>query len=57
MSSQQPVEVPRWLDLIVLPLFNLALAFAVSALVLLAIGQSPLQVLALLIKGDRKSVV
>ena len=49
--SQHQVEVPRWIDLVVLPLFNLALAFAVSALVLLAIGQSPTQVLALLLKG------
>jgi simple sugar transport system permease protein len=49
--SQHQVEIPRWIDLIVLPLFNLALAFAVSALVLLAIGQSPTQVLALLLKG------
>jgi simple sugar transport system permease protein len=44
-------EAPRWLDLVVLPLFNLALAFAVSAVVLVAIGQSPLQVLLLLVKG------
>jgi simple sugar transport system permease protein len=44
-------DVPRWLDLVVLPLFNLALAFAVSAVVLVAIGQSPLQVLVLLVKG------
>jgi general nucleoside transport system permease protein len=47
----QPIELPRWLDLVVLPLFNLAMAFAVSALVLLAIGQDPLQVLVLLVKG------
>jgi simple sugar transport system permease protein len=51
MSSQQAIEVPRWIDLVVLPLFNLALAFAVSAIVLVAIGQSPAQVLALLVKG------
>ncbi len=51
MSSQTPVEIPRWIDLVVLPLFNLALAFAVSAIVLLAIGQSPWQVLSLLVKG------
>jgi len=50
MSAHQ-VDVPRWIDLVVLPLFNLMLAFFVSALVLLAIGQSPLQVLALLVKG------
>jgi general nucleoside transport system permease protein len=51
MTSHAPIEVPRWIDLVVLPLFNLALAFAVSAIVLVAIGQSPLQVLALLVKG------
>ncbi len=51
MSSQAPIEIPRWIDFVVLPLFNLALAFAVSAIVLVAIGQSPLQVLTLLIKG------
>jgi ABC-type uncharacterized transport system permease subunit len=47
----RPVELPRWLDLVVLPMVNLAMAFAVSALVLLAVGQDPLQVLALLVKG------
>jgi general nucleoside transport system permease protein len=51
MSSHAPIEIPRWIDLVVLPLFNLALAFAVSAVVLVAIGQSPLQVLTLLGKG------
>jgi general nucleoside transport system permease protein len=51
MNSSQPIEIPRWIDLVVLPLFNLALAFAVSALVLVAIGQSPWQVLTLLLKG------
>jgi general nucleoside transport system permease protein len=51
MSSSTPVEIPRWIDLVILPLFNLALAFAVSAVVLVAIGQSPWQVLTLLIKG------
>ena len=49
--SSPPTEIPRGIDLVVLPLFNLALAFAVSALLLLAIGQSPLQVLSLLVKG------
>ncbi|HET9977216.1 MAG TPA: ABC transporter permease [Burkholderiaceae bacterium] len=49
--SQHQVEVPRWIDLVVLPLFNLLLAFLVSAIVLLAIDQSPPQVLGLLVKG------
>ena len=46
-----PVEMPRWLDLIVLPLFNLALALFACGIVVLIVGQSPGQVLALLIKG------
>ena len=49
MSSGQ--ELPRWLDLVVLPLFNLALALLVCGIVVLVIGQDPLQVLALLVKG------
>ena len=47
----RPLDLPRWIDLGVLPLVNLALAFSVSALVLLAIGQNPAQVLVLLVKG------
>jgi len=47
----RPIELPRWLDLFVLPLVNLAMAFAVSAVVLVTIGQDPVQVLALLVKG------
>ena len=47
----QALTLPRWLDLIVLPLVNLTLAFAVSAVVLVAIGQDPVQVLVLLVKG------
>jgi ABC-type uncharacterized transport system permease subunit len=51
VSSQTQIEVPRWIDLVVLPLFNLMLAFLVSAVVLLVAGHSPLQVLTLLLKG------
>ena len=47
----QPVELPRWMDLVLLPAVNLALAFIVSAIVLLVIGQDPVQVLGLLVKG------
>ena len=47
----RPIELPRLLDLVVLPMVNLAMAFAVSAVVLVAIGQDPVQVLALLAKG------
>src|SRR5512139_27578 len=44
-------ELPRWLDLVVLPLFNLAMALAVCGIVVLVIGLDPWQVLALLVKG------
>ena len=47
----QALALPRWLDLIDLPLVNLTLAFAVSAVVLVAVGQDPVQVLVLLVKG------
>jgi len=49
MSSAR--DLPRWLDLVVLPLFNLMLALAVCGVVVRAIGLDPLQVLALLVKG------
>ncbi|MEN9629392.1 MAG: hypothetical protein RJA10_2619 [Pseudomonadota bacterium] len=47
----QPVELPRWMDLVLLPALNLAMALVVSALVLLVVGHDPVQVLGLLVKG------
>ena len=47
----RPAELPRWMDLVVLPAFNLALALLVSGLVVLIVGQDPWQVVTLLIKG------
>lgn len=47
----QPAELPRWVDVAVLPAVNLALALAVAALVVLVVGFQPLEVLALLVKG------
>lgn len=49
--SHQPIELPRWMDLGLLPAFNLALALAVAAGVVAAVGLDPLQVVGLLIKG------
>src|SRR6185295_7849171 len=48
----QPGDMPRWLDLVVLPAFNLTLALLVAGLVVLLVGQDPAQVLTLLIKGS-----
>ncbi len=50
-TMSQPLDMPRWLDLFVLPVFNLALALLACGVVVLIVGQSPAQVLALLIKG------
>jgi general nucleoside transport system permease protein len=47
----QPVELPRWMDLALLPALNLAIALLVAAGVVLLVGFDPGKVLALLIKG------
>jgi simple sugar transport system permease protein len=47
----RPVELPRWVDVAVLPAVNLALALAVAAVVVLVVGFQPAQVLALLVQG------
>ena len=47
----QAVELPKWLDVVVLPLVNLLMALAVCALVVAGIGLNPVQVLTLLVKG------
>lgn len=43
--------LPRWADIILLPAINLALAFVVSGLVVLAIGQNPLAAMHALVTG------
>ena len=43
--------LPRWADVTLLPLLNLAVALAVAALVVAAVGQDPTQVLTLLVQG------
>ena len=46
-----PSELPRWMDVAVLPAVNLALALAVAGVVVALVGFQPAQVLALLVKG------
>ncbi|MGH6946479.1 MAG: ABC transporter permease [Kiloniellales bacterium] len=47
-----PVQgLPRWADLALIPLINVALAFLVSGLILLAIGENPLAALRVLLLG------
>jgi general nucleoside transport system permease protein len=47
----QPVELPRWADVALVPLLTVITAFAVSGLVVLAIGENPLQAMTILFKG------
>ena len=49
MSANAPL--PRWADLVVLPLVNLAIALLVATLVVAMIGQSPGQVMTMLVRG------
>ena len=49
MSAIRPL--PRWADIALLPLLNLALAFAVSGLVVLMIGQNPIEAMHAIITG------
>ena len=44
--------LPRWADVTLLPLLNLAVALGVAALVVAAVGQDPVQVLTLLVQGS-----
>lgn len=47
----RPVELPRWADIGLLPLINLAMALAVSAVVVAVIGLDPWVVITQLVKG------
>ncbi len=47
----QPAELPRWMDVALLPAVNLAVALLVAGIVVALVGFQPGQVLALLIKG------
>ena len=46
-----PQALPRWADLVLLPIVCLAVALAVAAGVVALVGQSPVEVITVLIKG------
>jgi general nucleoside transport system permease protein len=50
-AAQPPAAVPRWVSIGLIPLINLVLAFLVSGLVVLAIGENPLRAVQLLVYG------
>jgi ABC-type uncharacterized transport system permease subunit len=47
----QPAELPRWLDVAVLPAVNLAFALLVAGIVVTLVGFHPGEVMSLLVKG------
>ncbi|MEJ6004566.1 ABC transporter permease [Paucibacter sp. AS339] len=51
MSNGQAIVLPRWIDVGLLPLWNLLVALLVAGGVVLAIGQSPSQALSVLLEG------
>jgi ABC-type uncharacterized transport system permease subunit len=44
-------RLPNWADVVLVPLFSVALAFAISALVILAIGEDPWEATKLMVAG------
>lgn len=44
--------MPKWADVLLVPLFSLIIAFALSALVILAIGENPVEAMRLMIVGS-----
>ena len=44
-------DLPPLVDRLVLPLVNLVVAFAVAGLVVVAVGENPLEVVALMLRG------
>ena len=44
-------RLPRWADIVLTPLLSLVLAFAISALVILAIGENPWTALTTMVTG------
>lgn len=43
--------LPRWADVVLLPLLNVVLAFIVGGLIVLAVGQNPLQAVGIMLYG------
>ncbi len=48
---KQAVALPRWADLFLLPVLNLGVALAVAGGVVLLVGQDPLEVITVLLRG------
>jgi len=45
-------QIPRWADVVLVPLLSVLIAFAISALVIVAIGRDPVEAMQLMISGS-----
>ena len=43
--------LPRWADVVLLPFLNVALAFLIGGLIVLSVGQNPLQAVGIMLYG------
>ncbi|MEN9384046.1 MAG: hypothetical protein RL323_1189 [Pseudomonadota bacterium] len=48
---KQAAALPRWADLFLLPLLNLAIALGLAGVVVVLVGQDPVEVIAVLVRG------
>ncbi|MDA0998656.1 MAG: ABC transporter permease, partial [Proteobacteria bacterium] len=46
-----PADVPRWVTHVVIPVFNLAVAFLISGIIIALIGENPFRAFGLLLRG------
>ena len=51
-GTKVSTQLPRWADLVLVPLVSLLLAFLISGLVILAIGQDPWEALKVMVEGS-----
>jgi simple sugar transport system permease protein len=49
--SARNITLPRWVDIVAIPLTNVLLAFLVAGVIVLAIGQNPLEASQIMISG------
>ncbi len=43
--------LPRWIDIALLPLLNVVLAFLIGGLIVMSVGQNPLQAVQIMLYG------
>jgi len=51
MAAGGGTELPRWADVVLIPLINLILALLIAGCVVLIIGENPLEAMGILLKG------